>query len=74
MLRKNENFKTIIHMTGTAAEKAGAVEYQMPKAQADELLKARKGSDKNLRPQDYLVKYVNEDCGLLYNCTRVITI
>jgi len=34
----------------------------------------RKGSDKNMKPQDYLIKYVNEDCGLLYNCTKVTVI
>ncbi len=51
--------------------KAGNVEYIMPKAMADELLKNRKGTDKNMRPQDYLVRYVNEQCGLLYNCTKV---
>ena len=59
---------------GTLSQKAGSVEYQMPKKMANELLKARKGSDKNMRPQDYLVKYVNEDCGLLYNCTKVTII
>lgn len=61
-------------MQGTLSQKPGSVEYQMPKKFADELLKARKGSDKNMRPQDYLVKYVNEECGLLYNCTKVTTV
>ena len=54
--------------------KPGAIEYQMPQAFADELLKARKGQDKNMRPQDFLVKYVNEECGLMYNCVKVTLI
>lgn len=53
--------------------KCGSVEYQMSKKMADELLKSRKGSDRNMQPQDYLIKYVNEQCGLLYNCTKVVT-
>ena len=74
MLRKIENFKTEISMTGTAHGKAGAVEYQMSQKFADELLKARKGQEKNMRPQDFLVQYVNDECGLLYNCVKVTTI
>lgn len=54
--------------------KVGSIEYQMGKEMADELLKSRKGADKNMQPQDFLIKYVNEECGLLYNCTRVIVI
>ena len=54
--------------------KPGAIEYQMPQAFADELLKARKGQDKNMRPQDFLIKYVNEECGLMYNCVKVTLI
>ncbi len=54
------------------APKTGFFEYTMPQRMAAELLKARKGDDKQMEPQDYLVKYVNEDCGLLYPCTRVI--
>lgn len=74
MLRKTENFKTEVSMTGTVHSKAGAVEYQMPKKFADELLKARKGQEKNMRPQDFLVQYVNDECGLLYNCVKVTII
>lgn len=54
--------------------KAGAIEYQMSQKFADELLKSRKGQDKSMRPQDFLVQYVNEECGLLYNCVKVTTI
>ena len=74
MLRKSENFKTSVVMTGTEHCKVGSFEYQMPHEFASEILKNRKGQERNMRPQDFLVKYVNEECGLLYNCTRVITI
>ena len=74
MLRKKENFTTDVFTTGIDHTRAGSVEYQMPIAFAQEILKARKGEEKNMRPQDFLVKYVNEECGLLHNCVRVITI
>lgn len=74
MIRKNEPFGTCIVMTGGGTGKVGAIEYQMPQKMADELLKTRKGMEKNMRPQDYLVKYVNEQNRLLYNCVRVTTI
>ena len=74
MLRKTEKFTTDVMMTGTVHSKAGSVEYQMPQKFADELLKARKGQEKNMRPQDFLVQYVNDECGLLYNCVKVTTI
>ena len=63
----------IISKVGTLHERAGAVEYKMPKNMAQELLKARKGDDLKMRPQDYLVKVVNENYGLLRHCTKVIT-
>lgn len=50
--------------------KAGKVEYKMPKNQANVIIKSYKGPRKN--PQDILVEYVNENCGLLRNCVRVI--
>ena len=53
--------------------KVGAVEYSMPQAMADELLKSRKGADKNMDKWAFLIKYVNEECGLLYNCVKVVT-
>lgn len=52
--------------------KPGSIEYKMPKAIADEFLKTRKGEDKNMNPQDYLIKCVNEEYGLLHNCVKVI--
>ena len=62
----------VVTKMGTLHEKAGNVEYKMPKAMADALLKDRKDGDKKLRPQEYLVKVVNDNFGLLYNCTKVI--
>lgn len=52
--------------------KAGSVKYSMKYSTAQALLKDRQGKDKQMRPQDYLVMYVNEQLGLLYNCTEVI--
>ena len=45
--------------------KPGAVEYQMPKAMAEDLAKASGKSKKTLKLQEYLVDYVNRECGLL---------
>lgn len=58
---------------GSSRERTGAFEYKMPKEMADAYLKARKGNDKKMRPNDYLVKVVNEEFNLLYKCVRVIT-
>ena len=74
MLRKNEKFTVTVEKIDSEHVKAGAVEYQMPQKFADELLKARKGQEKNMRPQDFLVQYVNDECGLLYNGVKVTTI
>ena len=70
-IRKNEKFTLDIIALGGLHDKAGAVEYIMPRLMADELLNTRKGQDKNMDPQNFLVKVVNEDFGLLYNCTQV---
>ena len=58
---------------GTLHEKAGSVEYKMPYKMAQALLKERKGDDTKLHPYAYLVKIVNEQFGLKYNCSKVIT-
>ena len=71
MLRKTENFTQSYVVDGALHERVGSVEYQMPKKFADELLKARKGAARNLQPQDYLIKYVNNECGLLRECVKV---
>lgn len=64
----------IVNKAGSLHEKVGSVEYIMSSLMADEILKTRKGDDKKMRPQDYLIKYVNEDCGLLRTCTKVTVI
>lgn len=51
--------------------KPGAVEYQMPKVMAEDLAKASGKSKKTLKLQEYLVDYVNRECGLLRHCTKV---
>ena len=45
----------------------------MDKNMAIDLLKSRKGSDKNMNPQDYLVKVVNEQFGLRLPVSKVLT-
>jgi hypothetical protein len=49
----------------------GPIEYEMPKAMAKMLLAERKGADRNLHPQVYLRKVVNEDFGVKGNCVKV---
>lgn len=51
--------------------KPGAVEYRMPEAMAEELIKLSGKSKKHLNVQEYLVNYVNRECGLKNNCTKV---
>lgn len=52
--------------------KAGNIEYKMSDALARTLLKARKGEEIKMRPNDYLCKVVNEEFGLLGECKRII--
>ena len=51
----------------------GPVEYRMSPVLAKELLKNRKGADVKMRPQDYLCKYVNEECCVKGHCVVVST-
>lgn len=51
----------------------GGIEYEMTKLMAKEILNERKGADRNVHPQVYLCKVVNETFGLKGYCTRVIT-
>ena len=48
-------------------------EYNMSKTMADEILKSRKGEDKRMEPQKYLIKFVNEQMGLMYEVKKVYT-
>lgn len=48
------------------------IEYRMSKELADMLLKTKKGGN-GLTNQEYLCKYVNEECGVRGNCILVTT-
>ena len=48
------------------------VEYKMSSVMVKQLLSKRKGTEAKMNPQDFLVKYVNENYGLLRQCVRVI--
>ena len=52
----------------------GGIEYEMTKTMAKELLNERKGAERNMHPQEYLCKVVNETFGLKGHCTHVTTI
>jgi hypothetical protein len=54
--------------------KPGAVDYQMPKEMAEELIKLSGKNKKHLNIQEYLIGYVNRECGLKNNCTKVTLI
>ena len=51
------------------------VEYKMSNIMAKEIIRSYKAipSLAKLRPQEMLVHYVNEQCGLMRNCSKVIT-
>ena len=51
----------------------GDVEYEMPKELAKQILLTRKGTEKNMHPQEYLKKVVNEEFGIKGYCTKVTT-
>ena len=53
--------------------KAGYIEYKMPKQMAQEYFKLRKGEEQKMRPNEYLCKIVNENFGIKGYCTNVIT-
>jgi hypothetical protein len=52
----------------------GGIEYEMPAAMAKNLLAERHGTDKNMHPQEYLKKVVNETFGIKGYCVKVTTI
>ena len=54
-------------MKKESLKKPGAVEYRMPEVMAKEILKDRK----NRNPQEFLIEYVNRECGLKNLCTKV---
>ena len=54
---------------------SGNVEYKMSNRMAKEIIRSYKAvpSLAKLRPREMLVHYVNEQCGLMRNCSKVIT-
>ena len=52
----------------------GPIEYEMPKEMAKQILATRKGEERNIHPQEFLKKVVNEEFSLLGNCVKVTTI
>ena len=55
--------------------KSGNVEYKMSNRMAKEIIRSYKAvpSLAKLRPQEILVHYVNEQCGVMRNSSKVIT-
>ena len=49
------------------------LQYSMPKAMADALIRAEKSGGKKVDPQKFLCDYVNKEFGLKGNVTQVIT-
>ena len=47
-------------------------EYVMSKDMAKDLLDRRKGDERKKRPQDYLIEYVNTECGIMGTCVKVV--
>ena len=54
--------------------KPGEIDYQMPKKMADEILKSSGKQKGQFDTQAYLIEYVNNECGLLRNCVKVIIV
>ena len=72
-LRKKENFTMVITKQGEMHDKCGSVEYLIPSKLAEELIKQEKKLHKGklANPQQFLINYVNDNCGLLRTCTKV---
>ena len=67
-MAKNEESKSV-----WAKPFYGGIEYEMPKEMAKQILATRKGEERNIQPQVFLCKVVNEEFGLLGNCVKVTT-
>lgn len=52
----------------------GSIEYEMSKQLAKSILDTRKGTERNIPPQQFLCQVVNDEFGLKGNCTRVIIV
>jgi hypothetical protein len=55
-----------------ATEGREFVEYRMPKASIIDLLASRDKLEMKMNPQKFLCDYVNNECGLMGYCVRVI--
>jgi len=64
---------TTINVNKISPKNYEEIEYRMSATLAKALLKERKGEDSHLNPQEYLCKYVNEECKIKGNCTYVST-
>ena len=55
--------------------KSGNIEYKMSNRMAKDIIRTYTTIPRlaKLRPQEMLVHYVNEQCGLMRNCSKVIT-
>lgn len=53
--------------------KAGFIEYKMPKEMAQALMKIRKGEELKMNKNEYLCKVVNDNFCLKGYCVNVIT-
>lgn len=49
----------------------GNIEYEMSKEMAKQILDTRKGTERNMPPQQFLCQVVNEDFGIKGNCIKV---
>lgn len=54
--------------------KCGEIHYKMPAAMAAEYLRRKKKAGDRSNNNEYLCKIVNENYGLLHNCTKVIIV
>lgn len=72
-IRKNEKFGMVITKQGEMHDKCGSVEYLIPSKLANALISQEKKKHKGklANPQQFLINYVNDNCGLMRTCTKV---
>lgn len=70
--KKNNNTKIQYAKFNGEYHNGPFIEYTMSKESASDILNNRKGSDAKMQAHDYLCKFVNEECGILGYCIRVI--
>ena len=57
--------------TAPARPSYGKIEYEMSKQLAKSILDTRKGTERNIPPQQFLCQVVNDDFGLKGHCVKV---